>query len=228
MKPHEFWQGFVARDEPPPYQDRYPAALPDGRILELPIRALPDGSGGIASLILTQASFEVEAALADILAARIGRDRPDIVVGMPTLGLALARAVAARLGHRRYVALGTSRKFWYDADLSVPLSSITSPDATKRLYLDPRMLPLLNGRVALIDDVISTGRSICAGLDLLEKAGVTPVALGAAMLQTRRWRDALAGQGIDLVPHHALSTPRLSRGSGGWHPDETGSDAPPL
>lgn len=226
MQPHEFWQGFVARADPPPYQDRYPAALPDGRILELPIRALPGGSGGIASLILTQASFEVEAALAEILAARLAGDAPDIVIGMPTLGLALARAVAARLGHRRYVALGTSRKFWYETVLSVPLSSITSPDTTKRLYLDPRMLPLLTGRVALIDDVISTGRSICAGLDLLAKAGVKPVALGAAMLQTRRWRDALPSHGIAHAPHHVLSTPRLSQRADGWHPDETGIEAP--
>jgi len=38
------------------------------------------------------------------------------------------------------------------------LSSITTPTQQKRLYIDPRMLPLLQGRrVALIDDVISSG-----------------------------------------------------------------------
>ena len=46
-----------------------------------------------------------------------------------------------------------------------PLSSITTPDQQKRLYIDPRMLPLLEGRrVALIDDVISSGASIVSGL----------------------------------------------------------------
>ncbi|WP_254915472.1 hypothetical protein [Haematobacter massiliensis] len=37
--------------------------------------------------------------------------------------------------------------------------------------MDPRILPLLQGRrVALIDDVISRGRSIRAGLSLLSVA----------------------------------------------------------
>ena len=71
--------------------------------------------------------------------------------------------VAAQLGHARYVPLGTSRKFWYREELSVPLSSITTPEQPKRLYVDPRMLPLLEGRrVALIDDVVSSGASMDA------------------------------------------------------------------
>ena len=60
-------------------------------------------------------------------------------MGLPTLGLALASAVARALGHERYVPLGTSRKFWYRDELSAPLSSVTTPDQKKTLYLDPRM-----------------------------------------------------------------------------------------
>ena len=69
------------------------------------------------------------------------------------------------------------------------MTSITSPEQVKRLYLDPRMLPLIeNRRVLLVDDVISSGRSIVAALKLLESCGVRPVVIGAAMLQTDAWR----------------------------------------
>ncbi len=188
-----------------------------GRVLVLPIRPLAGTDTAIASLILNQASFAVEAGLADDLAKKVAEVRPDIIVGLPTLGLSLARLVAERLGHKRYVALGTSRKFWYDPALSVPLTSITSPGSEKRLYLDPRMRPLLAGRrVCLIDDVVSSGASIRAGMDLLATAGISPVGLGAAMLQTRRWAEALSGAEIPVMG--AFETPLLQKAEGGWVP----------
>lgn len=195
IQPHEFWQElhepgtFAAAG---PFSGFYPAELADGRQIRLPIRPLPDGQHALASLIINQASFAVVEALAADLASRLAPFSPDVVVGLPTLGLTLAAAVARHLGHSRYVPFGTSRKFWYEEGLSVPLSSITTPDQVKRLYVDPRMLPLLkNQRVALVDDVISSGSSILAGLSLLRSIDVEPVAIGAAMLQSDRWRFAL-------------------------------------
>ncbi|MDT0683222.1 phosphoribosyltransferase [Roseicyclus sp. F158] len=224
MEDHDFWQDFLNADEAPaaPFDRSYPARLPDGRVLLLPIRPLKGTRHAIASLILGQASFAVEAALADALAERLKVHAPEIVIGLPTLGLSLARAVAQRLGHARYVPLGTSRKFWYDPALSVPLSSITSPDSTKRLYLDPRLLPLLEGRrTAMIDDAISTGSSMRAGLELLDLAGRPPVVLGAAMLQTERWRGLL-----DQLPvEGAFRSPLLEGAPGAWR--VAANQAPP-
>lgn len=223
MQPHDFWQTIEpagTSDDGGPFSDAYPARLADGRRLQLPIRALADGRHGLASLIVNQASFEVLSALADDLAARLRPHAPDVVVGLPTLGLTLAAAVAEWLGHSRYVPCGTSRKFWYVEELSVPMSSVTTHHV-KRLYVDPRMLPLLKGRrVALVDDVISSGTSIVAGLSLMAAVGVEPVAVGAAMLQTDRWRQALA----DLSPVWpdrvvgSLATPLLERAGAGWRP----------
>ena len=175
----------------------------------------------LASLIINQASFVVQQALADDLARRLAPLRPDIVVGLPTLGLTLAADVAQKLGHSRYVALGTSRKFWYLDHLSVPLSSITTPGPHKRLHMT-RMLALLeNRRVALIDDVISSGASMQAGLELLAACKIEPVAIGAAMLQTDRWRrglSALDRQWSDRVSG-VLHTPMLSLSADGfWKP----------
>lgn len=223
MQPHDFWQeihqpGTFAVSGP--FSGFYPAELADRRQIRLPIRPLPDGKHALASLIINQASFVVVEALAEDLAARLAVFSPDMVVGLPTLGLTLAAAVARQLGHTRYVPLGTSRKFWYEDRLSVPLSSITTPDQVKRLYVDPRMLPLLqNCRVALVDDVISSGSSILAGLSLLRAVAVEPVVIGAAMLQSDRWQSGLENAGLDWQRQvcGAFCTPKLTKSKdGNW------------
>ncbi|WP_281414195.1 phosphoribosyltransferase [Rhizobium sp. BK226] len=221
MAPHDFWQeihpsGTFADDGE--FTSFYVAVLEDGRQLRLPIRALADGDHALASLIVNQASFAVLDALAESLAEKIRPMRIDIVAGLPTLGLTLAAAVAQKLGHSRYVPLGTSRKFWYRDELSVALSSITTPMQQKRLYIDPRMLPLLKGRrVALIDDVISSGTSIVAGINLLTGCGIEPAVIAAAMLQSERWRESLAAAGPQWTTRTVgvFATPILERNEAG-------------
>jgi len=228
MQPHDFWQEI----HPPETFERlpaeghrgfFPAEFEDGRQVRLPIRELADGEHALASLIINQASFVVEEALCASLADKVRPFEPEVVIGLPTLGLTLASGTAKKLGHGRYVPLGTSRKFWYREELSVPMSSITSPEQVKRLYLDPRMLPLIeNRRVLLVDDVISSGRSIVAALKLLEALGIRPVAIGAAMLQTDAWREPVSAV-YPRAPERVvgvLRTPRLKRlGTGGWIPE---------
>src|SRR3954447_8378685 len=219
MQPHDFWQEI----HPPHTFERlpdgghrgfFPAEFEDGRQLRLPIRELADGEHALASLIINQAGFSVEEALCASLAEKVRLFDPEVVVGLPTLGLTLASGTAKKLGFDRYVPLGTSRKFWYREELSVPLASITSPEQKKRLYLDPRMLPLIeNRRVLLVDDVISSGRSIGAALELLGSCGIQPISIGAAMLQTEAWRAQLS-QFDSRWPDRVvgvLRTPRLKR-----------------
>jgi adenine/guanine phosphoribosyltransferase-like PRPP-binding protein len=225
MQPHDFWQdvhppGTFDCEPEGGHREFFPAEFEDGRQLRLPIRELADGEYALASLIINQAGFAVEEALCASLAEMVRCFEPEVVVGLPTLGLPLASGTARKLGFSRYVPLGTSRKFWYREELSVPMTSITSPGQTKRLYLDPRMLPLIqNRRVLLVDDVISSGRSIVAALELLGSCGVRPVAIGAAMLQTDSWLVPLARldpRWPDRVVG-VLRTPRLVRnGAGGW------------
>lgn len=223
MQPHEFWQKLYAPetfDVQGVHETFFPATLDDGRQLQLPIRPLSDKQHALASLIVNQAAFDVVDALSDDLAAKLKIFEPDVIVGLPTLGLTLASEVARKLGHSRYVPLGTSRKFWYEEELSVPLSSITTPDQIKRLYIDPRMLPLLDGRrIALVDDVISSGTSIVAALNLLNSRALKPVVIGAAMLQTQRWRAPLEQLGTEFagMTRGCFTTPMLKHGeNGGW------------
>ena len=224
IEPHSFWQQIVpphtyASNPEGGFADGYPAVLGDGQQLLLPIRVLPgDGTRAVASLIINQASFAVEDGLAERLVQLLLPFEPEVVIGVPTLGLPLANNVARRLGHRRMVALGTSRKFWYQEALSEPISSITSPGGGKTMFVDPRMLPLLAGkRVAVVDDVISSGTSMSAVLRLLGRAGVEPVVIGAAMLQGTVWQERLGAWRERIVA--PLASPLLQRaGSGNWFP----------
>lgn len=201
----------------PPHRFGYPVRLPDGRILVLPLRRLPDGEHAVASLIANQASHAVVAALADAMADEARGLAAEIVVGLPTLGLAFAGLVAERLGQPRYVPLGYSRKFWYADDLSEPVSSITSPEAGKRLRLDPNLLPLIEDRrVVLVDDAISTGATAIAACRLLQRAGAEIAGMVVAMKQTNRWVDVMAGVPVRA----AYGCPRFVRRADGWWPEE--------
>jgi adenine/guanine phosphoribosyltransferase-like PRPP-binding protein len=212
-----FWQEFAdAASAAGPWTDRYPARMPDGRTLDLPLRDL--GDTAVAGLIANQASFPVLDTLAAWLADAARPHHPEIVVGLPTLGHTVGAAVARALGHPNWVAPSTTRKRWYDDALSAPLASITAPatgaNAARRAWLDPRLLPRLRGRrVLLVDDVISTGTSALAGLVLLRAAGVEPVALAVAMIQGELWRPHWPAT-IPIVA--AFTTPRFRREAAGW------------
>lgn len=215
----EFWQELIPLPAPAGHHaESYPAPMPDGRALVLPLRDY----GGIAvtGLIGNQAGFAVQRALCGWMAAAARPLGAEVVVGLPTLGHVFAGPVAEALGHANWVAPGYSRKQWYDPALSVPTSSSTAPDA-RRMWLDPRLLPRLAGRrVLLVDDVISTGSSALAGLALLRLAGVEPVGLCVAMAQGDRW---VPDWPEALPVAAAFATPLFRRGPGGqaagWVPD---------
>lgn len=200
-----------------PWQYGYPARLPDGRVLVLPIRQMagqPDHA--VASLICNQAALDVIDTLGELLAERLAPLQPEVVVGVPTLGLSFAPIVARRLGLSRMVPLGYSRKFWYDEALSGAVQSITTPTAGKRVYLDPNLLPLVRGRrVVLVDDAVSSGSTIAAPWNLLEAAGATVLGVGVAMCQGRRWAEVLGPQRAARV-FGVFDSPLLQAVPQGW------------
>ena len=192
-----YWQHIVTAAELPegvkpgdgPWQFGYPAALPDGRFLVLPIRQLAhEPNHAVASLIGNQASLAVVEALGKMLARKLAPFAPEAVIGVPTLGLSFAAVVARELGLERLVPLGYSRKFWYDEALSSAVQSITTPTPGKRVYLDPNLLPLVAGRrVVLVDDTVSSGSTLAAPWTLVESIRADVLACGVVMRQSQRW-----------------------------------------
>ena len=207
----------------PPYGDTYPIKLPDGDWAELPMLALPpDFDTAIAYLCLTENSFALEDRLSSAVADLVRPLDAGIVVGMPTLGMALATSVAKKLGHERYVPLSYSRKFWFEDDLSVAVNSITTPIQPKTVFIDPKLLERLDGqRVLLVEDVISTGGTVAAELALMKKVGAEVVGVATAIKETRVWSENLAR--IDpLYPalvRAPIRCPLFRKMDGGWVPD---------
>ncbi len=183
---------------PPPYHDYYPVTLCNGARLHLPIQPLPDGREAIALLMSNQTPFEVEQALGTGLTALAGEFAPEAIVGIPTLGLDYARWVARDLGFSKYVALGNSRKFWYSDAMSVPVHSVTSPGTQKKLYLDPNLVERVAGkRTLLIDDVINTGGSAAAAIELLQRAGAIIIGLCVILIEGDAWKEPLTALSPD-------------------------------
>jgi adenine/guanine phosphoribosyltransferase-like PRPP-binding protein len=195
--------------------------LTDGSRLSLPLTPLPGGEKAVALLMSNQTDFEVERRIVERLIEPARAAAPEAVVGIPTLGLTYARPVAEAIGLPDFTALGHSRKFWYDDALSEAVISSTSPDHSKRVYLDPALLERVRGRrVVLIDDVLNTGATMASAINLLRKAEARVVAIVVVLTEGWDWHGKLAG--IDAaIPGrvHALGhIPLFARMPTGWVP----------
>lgn len=132
----------------------------------------------------------------------------DVVASVATMGIPFAIEVARALGHDQYVVLHKTPKIHLGDAVGEDVRSITTANQ-QRLLFDRARLSVVEGRrVALVDDVISTGSSAAAGMRLLRRVGAVPVALGAIVTEGEAWRTTL-GSDAELV--HALGTLPLFR-----------------
>lgn len=127
----------------------------------------------------------------------------DVVASVATMGIPFAIEVARALGHDQYVVLHKTPKIHLGDAVAEPVRSITTANE-QRLLFDRARLSMVEGRrVALVDDVISTGSSAAAGMRLLRRVGAIPVAVGAIVTEGDAWRATL-GDDAELV--RALGT----------------------
>ena len=105
--------------------------------------------------------------------------RPDVVVSVATMGIPLAIEVSRSLSLDDYVILHKTPKIHLGETWVEPVRSITT-GAAQTLRLDPARVAAVRGRrVAVVDDVVSTGASIRAALALLRRVGAEPVVIGS-------------------------------------------------
>lgn len=140
--------------------------------------------------------------------------RPDVVVSVATMGIPLAIETTRALGLDDYVILHKTPKIHLGDTWAEPVRSITT-GANQTLRLDPARVSAVRGRrVAVVDDVVSTGASLRAALNLLRRVGAEPVVVGAFLTEGRVWERAL-GDDAGLVT--SLGAIPL------FHPDAKGS-----
>ena len=152
------------------------------------------------------------------LAARLAAFRPEVVVSVATMGIPLAIEVSRALGLDDYVILHKTPKIHLGESLAEPVRSITT-DSQQTLRMDPVRASVVRGRrVAIVDDVISTGASTAAALSLVRRSGADPVVTGVLLTEGRAWRDALGRDADNVVTLGAMPVFRPGPG-GGLDPD---------
>jgi len=125
-------------------------------------------------------------------------DRPEIVVSVATMGIPLAIEASRALGLDDYVILHKTPKTHLGESWAEPVLSITT-DAPQKLRMDPARVEAVRGRrVAVVDDVISTGASLSSALRLVRRMGAEPVVIGTLMTEGGGWKEAL-GEDAGLV-----------------------------
>jgi adenine phosphoribosyltransferase len=99
--------------------------------------------------------------------------------------------------------------------------SITTAGEQRLLFDRARIGDVEGKRVAIVDDVVSTGASTGASLRLLRAVGADIVAIGAMVTEAGQWRDAL---GDDAAMVRALGSLPVFRpdGAGGLVEDWNG------
>jgi adenine phosphoribosyltransferase len=164
---------------------------------ELPIVEVAPGLS-IALLICVDHGISFSERAGVELANQLAPFRPEVIVSVATMGIPLAIEVTRSLGLDDYVILHKTPKIHLGETYAEPVRSITT-DKPQVLRLDPaRVDAIINKRVAVVDDVISTGASLQAALNLLRRVNATPVVVGSFLTEGVAWKGAL-GEDANLV-----------------------------
>jgi len=95
----------------------------------------------------------------------------DYVITAEAKGIPLAHEMGRLAGNRKYFVARKKAKAYMTGVFEVTVNSITTAGEQK-LYLDQADAELMKGaRILIVDDVISTGESLRAVEQLVEKAG---------------------------------------------------------
>lgn len=180
--------------------------------LELPLVALSDELT-IALLITVDLGVAFAETAGRELAELMRPAQPDIIVSVATMGIPLAIEASRALGVDDYVILHKTPKIHLGETWAEPVYSITT-DTPQRLRMDPARVDAVRGRrVAVVDDVISTGASLTSALRLVRRMDAEPVVIGTLMTEGGGWKRAL---GEDAALVRTLGSMPL------FHPDSSG------
>ena len=173
------------------------ATLVGSQPVDLPVVDVAEGVA-IALLICVDHGVAFTEQAGRELAAEVAASQPEMVVSVATMGIPLAIEVSRALALDDYLILHKTPKIHLGDAFVEPVRSITT-GSPQTLRLDPARVAAVRGRrVAVVDDVISTGASIAAALRLLRRVGAVPVVVGACLTEGTTWRTAL-GDDAGLV-----------------------------
>lgn len=139
-----------------------------GVTARLPILTLPSGVK-IAFFNLHGAPALTEHCGKEIAALAKGAD---VIITAESKGLQLAHVVARELNHEYYAVARKSKKLYMQDGISVAYGSSITTGKAQELFLSKHDEDLIHGKkVAIVDDVVSTGESLKGLEELVLKAG---------------------------------------------------------
>lgn len=165
---------------------------------ELPIVPITEDLS-IASFVIL-GDTELVTAAGSLLAQKL--PEVDVLITAEAKGIPLIHEISRVLQMKKYYVARKSLKPYMENPLINEVVSITTPK-TQILCLDGKDAKEIAGkRVAVIDDVISTGQSIQAIEELVRKAGGEVVARAAILAEgdAARRQDILYLQELPLFP----------------------------
>ena len=188
--------------------------------VDLPLASLNEKLT-LALLITVELGVSFMATAAAELAEVLRPFEIDVVATVATMGIPVAVEVTKALGLDQYVVLHKTPKIHLSNAVSEPVRSITTAQEQRVLFDRERISMVAGKRVAIVDDVISTGASIGAALRLLRSVGAEVVAIGALVSEASLWRNSL---GDDALSVRVLGSIPVFRpdGSGGLIEDWEG------
>ncbi len=172
--------------------------------LDIPLVSIADDLT-IALLISVDLGVDFAERAGQELAGLLEPYGAEIVVSVATMGIPLAIEVTRALGLNDYVILHKTPKIDLTDAIAEPVQSITTA-LPQRLLFDRARLGAVQGRrVAVVDDVISTGGSTKAALNLMRRVGAEPVVVGTLVTEGSKWRsflgeDAALVQALGAIP----------------------------
>lgn len=137
---------------------------------------------------------ELVEAVSKELAAKLTAFQPEVLVTAEAKSIPLAYAISTKMNFMPYVVLRKSYKPYMGDALQSETLSITT-GAPQTLYLDEKDRVLVAGkRVAVVDDVISTGSTLQGMRLILNKANANIVAEAAIFTEGDRaaWSNIVA------------------------------------
>ena len=123
--------------------------------------------------------------LTSACAAELNKRLPahDYMIAPEAKSIALINEMARQAGEKKHFVARKGLKAYMTDPISTTVHSITT-NKEQTLYLDSQDAALIKGkRIVIVDDVISTGESLAAVEQLVEKAGGIVVARAAVLAE---------------------------------------------
>jgi len=186
--------------------DTYTVTLKNGYPLKLRLVDIARGTA-ISLLMCNSEPYEKIDAVVSGLVELVRPFAPEAVLGVPEQGIPLVHGVGRALGMRRSYLLRKTPKAFDVDPLKIEYTSVTKTDI-QSLYLSQEDARELHGkRVAVIEDVVNTGGSLKAVVDLLDQArdrlglDIEVVGIFVVLTEGHDWQEIL-GPRTGLI--HAL------------------------